>query len=218
MTRLYRQLYRPNDGGVRERVVPLGLIRGPQVERPTRDGSFERARALRKAFTQREAEKRPYAMGHTWPREMMLVGTCLSTAYSSDKWNTKGEFVEYKHVSESRQNMFFSRAMWQSGREFQGPRGDFGYVMPEAVAELALFEFMQARLYVGVRGDEGIFGRGSDGIRTVRVDDVALYGGYAKDPRDGSDEPFLAVASRKEGVLIVVVGEELDIEKDGITG
>ena len=44
-----------------------------------------------------------------------------------------------------------------------------------------------------------------------------IAGSYLKS-RKRKKEPFLFVYTERDGILMIVVGEELDVEKDGIVG
>ena len=60
-----------------------------------------------------------------------------------------------------------------------------------------------------------------DGVVTLTVRHGMLGGGqmlWSKNENGASDEPFLFVYTEQDGVMFIIVGENLDIEKDGIVG
>jgi hypothetical protein len=199
------------------RVYTVEEIRGRRVSDPRMDDDAKRAKKLRETFTAQPSHH-AYDLSHDWPKRWKYVGRTLSFAYSSDKWKRKPEFDQYKHLAEAEQDLYASPAAWDG---LIGEPAEANYQLPTAIAELSLLIFFEAQLFVG---RAGVFGEGDRGVTRVTVPGGVLYGGYAKNPRysfmsgEPKTEPFLAVATKADGVLFVVTGAELDIERDGITG
>jgi hypothetical protein len=93
---------------------------------------------------------------------------------------------------------------------------------PLHFAELALFEEANLKLYTEGDDDDPGFGRGKDaGVVTITVKHGMLGGGmflWSVDGGERSDQPFLFVYTKRDGVLLIIVGEELDVLKGGIVG
>jgi hypothetical protein len=92
--------------------------------------------------------------------------------------------------------------------------------MPRHFAILGLFEEADIQLYTaGTKTDPKIVG--DDGIVKVTVKHGMLGASKmlwsVEDPSE-KDEPFLFVYTKSAGVLMVIVGDELDVRKDGIVG
>jgi len=144
----------------------------------------------------------------TWPREMIEVGDCEAILYTSDKWQKDGKKIDYKHVKEGEQKLLMRPDVTPTGDEEEifGPLVDLHGDFLDSFAVLADSLSIQARLYAN---DEG-----------------TKYGDYVdmKFPRaklgagrfdDGGTFCFVYNST---GVLAVVIGEELDVLKDGIVG
>ncbi len=184
------------------------------------------ARDIRRTFTAKE-EMKKHNFTFNWPRKWQNVGDSLAIAYSSDKWKDEGDCELYKHLSEATQFAYcipgFLRDYENPAKAWPtiGPSVDMSEIpMPREFAILALFEEIDLRLHTGGTDDEPRFGKKNEGI--VKVTVAHGYLGASKimwsEVEDRDDEPFLFVYTKKDGPLIVVLGEELDILADGIVG
>jgi hypothetical protein len=170
----------------------------------------------------------------SWPTYMQNVGDSLAVAYDSDKWKPKGnggkrEGELYKHLAESR-----NRALVQPGLlrdEYKpnkawptkGPTVSLASVpMPQHFAVLGLFEEINLQLFTKGTNRRPAFSDDKDeGVVGVRVRHGMLGGSYIRWSElydDEKDQPFLFVYTRASGVCIIVVGDDLDVRKDGIVG
>lgn len=179
------------------------------------------AKAMRQTFTAKPLKRGEYDLGHRWPTELQHVGQAGrddgSIMYASDKWKRDDDFDDYKHVAEGPQDLFLSRALRLEGEltKAHGPWRDLDGALPSHVAELADVLGIEARLFVGMdRRGEGVLGRGDDGFVQLVIPNAVLYG--ARKPDTG--EAFLFLATKKEGVLVLVTGRDLDITRDGLIG
>ena len=179
-----------------------------------RDGSG--ARALRETFTARPAEW-VETFDWQWPGELHEVGECLGVMYKSDKWKKKGNYEDYKHVSEAEQRLYLAPGFELAGRDGKPlkvaaelervPPG----MMPDTIATLALFMGIQCRLYER-RGRELYLPNGDAGLFEFHVPHAKLAAGKTQ-----NGTTFLSVYD-KTGPCCLVFGVELDVEKDGIVG
>jgi hypothetical protein len=170
----------------------------------------------------------------SWPTYMQNVGDSLAVAYDSDKWKPKGnggkrEGELYKHLAESR-----NRALVQPGLlrdEYKpnktwptkGPTVSLASVpMPQHFAVLGLFEEINLQLFTRGTNRSPAFSDDKDeGVVGVRVRHGMLGGSYIRWSElydNEKDQPFLFVYTRAAGVCIIVVGDDLDVHKDGIVG
>lgn len=171
-------------------------------------------------------------MSFGWPRALQNVGDSLAVAYASDKWKPKGqngrrEMELYKHLAESRNRAFVQRGLlkdfYKPNRSWpvRGPMITFSDCpMPRHFAILGLVEEVDLQLYsAGSRDEPQIVG--DDGIVKVTVRHGMLGASKilwsVEDPNE-EDEPFLFVYTKSAGVLMIIVGDELDVKKDGIVG
>jgi hypothetical protein len=186
----------------------------------------EVAKNIRETFTAKksiEATRFPFH----WPKIMQHVGESHAVAYSSDKWKNNGEYELYKHLADS-----YNRALCVPGflRDFDnpskslktiGPMVSFADVpMPKHFAVLALFEEIDLQLHVGGTNEHPELGHGDDGIVQVSIGHAVLGGSKIlwSEVDNRPDQPFLFIYTERDGPLMIVVGEELDIEADGIVG
>jgi len=169
-----------------------------------------------------------------WPGYMQNVGDSLAVAYASDKWKPKNkrgkrEIELYKHLAESRnralvvpgllRDEYKPNRLWPT----KGPLVSLENVpMPEHYAVLGLFEEINLQLYTKGTNFEPRFSRKKDdGIVCVKVRHGMLGGSYLRWSElheDNEDQPFIFVYTHSAGPCIIVVGEELDVHKDGIIG
>lgn len=178
--------------------------------------SDREAAEIRETFTNKPAEWQQ-SLGWRWPKMIVEVGQCLSVMYRSDKWRKKGDFINYKHNSESEQRLYLEPdfgieergggPLPLQGKTESVPQG----MLPDKIAILALFMGIQCRLYRR-RGGSLYLPNGDDGIYEFSVPRSKLAAGKTKD-----GTTFLCVYDKK-GPLCFVFGVELDIEKDGIVG
>jgi hypothetical protein len=161
-----------------------------------------------------------------WPRVMQHVGESLAVAYSSDKWRADGDMLPYKHLAESR-NVAFVRpgflltpeGVTSTGKVI-GPRVSFARVpKPKYFAFLGLFEEANFRLFTSEQAGEPQLGKKpDDGCVQVLVRHGMVAGAHLMWRGGRGPEPVLFVYTEREGVLMVVMGEKLDVQKDGIVG
>lgn len=184
------------------------------------------ARSLRETFTA-NAKMREHKFTFDWPSELQNVGDSLAVAYSSDKWQDDGSMILYKHLAESRNKAYcipgFLRDYNDPSKPWPtiGPMVTFERVpMPKHFAILALFEEANLHLHTSGTDERPRLGRGDEGVVKVTVAHGML--GASKfcwsHVSEEEDEPFLFVYTKKEGVLMVITGEELDVHKEGIVG
>lgn len=180
------------------------------------------AKNMREVFTDRPSTKKR-RFDFDWPEVWQNVGDSLSISYSSDKWQDDRSMILYRHLAESRNQAFcvpeFLRDYDQPKKTWPtiGPYVSFADVpMPDSFAMLALFEDVNFQLHVNGTDDHPKFGKGDDGVVTVTVAHGMLGGGVFG--WDDGEEPFLFVYTAKQGPLILVIGEELDVLADGIVG
>ncbi len=204
-------------------------------KRPVIVDTHESAKHYREVFTKKSVtEERP--MPFTWPDEMQLVGDSLAVAYSSDKWRRDGEWILYKHIAESRNQAYVREGfLYEYARQSQrarviGPTKSFGGVpMPKHFAFLGMFSEAHFVFFTGGTDRRPTFTKGVDtGVMRVFAPQGLLGGGLIKwsklDPK-AADQPFLFVYTERDekrrdpgGVHMIIVGDELDIEADGIVG
>ena len=173
-------------------------------------------------------------LNHGWPMLMQRIGGSLSVAYASDKWQKPGSgengkrFVElYKHIAESRNLVFAVPGLlhdfYKPGSSWPsiGPYISMkGMPMPQHFAILGLFKEADLQLHTHGTNEDPEFGEDEDeGIVKVTCGHAMLGASKILWSEDGEeDEPFLFVYTERDGVLMFFVGEELDVEKDGIVG
>lgn len=188
------------------------------------------AREMTETFKKRgveEERKFPWK----WPQRMQFVGESLAVAYSSDKWEkekrNERKWTLWKHIAESR-----NRALCKDGflRDFDdpsrayptiGPDVDFAHTpMPSHFSILALFEEANIQLHTGGTDEEPELIE-DEGIVKVTVKHGFLGGSkilWSETEEGGKDQPFIFVYTVKDGPLMLIIGDELDIEADGIVG
>jgi hypothetical protein len=170
----------------------------------------------------------------SWPKYMQNVGDSLAVAYASDKWKPKDgrgkrEQELYKHLAESRNRALVQpgllRDEYKPGKRWptRGPTVSLVEVpLPQHFAVLGLFEEINLQLFTKGTNKRPEFSDDKDeGVVGVRVRHGMLGGSYIRwsELNDGDrDEPFLFVYTRSAGVCIIVVGDKLDVHKDGIVG
>jgi len=183
----------------------------------------EVATEIRRTFTDK-AVKGERTMPFGWPEVWQHVGDSLAVAYASDKWKKDGDYELYKHLAES-SNRALSvpeflvdhhnpKGRWPT----IGPMVSFaGMTMPRHFAVLGYFEEADLRLHTRGTDQKPEFGAGkNEGVVQVKVRHAKL--GASKLRQGSRERPFLFVYTDDGGPLMFIVGDELDIEKDGIVG
>lgn len=190
------------------------------------------AKDMRVTFADRAVEQ-VHRFDFLWPRVMQNVGDSLAVAYASDKWKPKNangqrDIELYKHLAESRNRALALPGFLYDADNLEpwpviGPTISFDNVpMPEHFAILGRFEEVDLFLHTGGTDSDPKFSRKSDdGVIKVQVRHGMLGGSFIRwsidDPSE-SDEPFIFVYTEDDGILMIITGEELSIEKDGIVG
>lgn len=178
------------------------------------------ATKIRETFYDRPAEKQQNVPWR-WPKSMREVGKCEAVMYASDKWQ-KGRgrnwLEDYKHIAEGMQWVLV-RSGFLIDDDTRQPLEPPGPVielspMPSAYAVLADVLGVQVQLYEEADNADGYRLPDSDeGLYEIAIRHAKLGSGQFPD----SKEPFLFVYT-SAGVEMLIVGEELNIEKDGIVG
>jgi hypothetical protein len=173
---------------------------------------------------------------------MQNVGDSLAVAYASDKWkpkkNGKRKSELYKHLAESRNSALVRRGLLV---DFYEPNSSWDVIgptvslspcpMPAHFAILGLCEEVDLQLYTDGSDSDPGFGEDDDaGVVKVTVRHGIVGGGIMQFSKGGDaeacqlqagnrpDQPFIFVYTKTEGVQIIIVGDELDVKKDGIVG
>lgn len=199
----------------------------PNRRRPRLYDAESIARNYRETFTDKPVSSET-EFSWTWPAVLQHVGDSLAVAYESDKWKKAGDYVLYKHLAESRNRALcvpgFLRDFDEPSRRWKaiGPHVSFAEVpMPKHFAVLARFEELNLKLHTRGTDMSPRFGRGDDGVVKVTVRHGMLGGSkirWSEKYDDMADQPLLVVYTASDGPLVVIVGEELEIEADGIVG
>lgn len=182
--------------------------------------------SIRERFTAKKISNK-INFPFSWPNQLQHVGDSISVAYSSDKWKEEGDLELYKHIAESRNSCLIRKGLLRDrkdpGKAWDtiGPMVSFEHTpMPKHFALLAFFEELDLRLFTEGTNSDPEFGPGETGHVQVVVGHAYLGGSkilWSK-TSNKSDQPFLFVYTEKEGPLIIIVGDELDIESEGIVG
>jgi hypothetical protein len=190
----------------------------PNGRRYTLNASdLEHARNIRRTFTAAEPKGGQEQVGWEWPREMQHIGQCEAVMYSSDKWKPEGQFEDYKHVAEGKQELLVTPGFV---REYNQPSVKLGVVgpivelddpMPSHFAVLAKVLGVQAQFFVG--DDESPRLGGEAAMYQIDIAGATL--GAARHPATG--QKFLVIYTAS-GLHCIITGSVLDIEKDGIVG
>ncbi len=162
---------------------------------------FDTAKELREKFTDRPSKK-VIDLNWSWPRSMEEVGVCTAIMYSSDKWQKKNQFTDYKHITETaaeKHRLLVSKD-FDLGLETFVESCDLDK-MPDTIAELADILGIQFRLY-----DKD----GNLGAQDYQSNIVRAKVGAAVHP---NGETILLVYT-KSTLCCVITGFE--VEKDGI--
>jgi hypothetical protein len=178
------------------------------------------ASSIRETFVDRPPERRQNVPWR-WPRVMREVGRCEAVMYASDKWQ-KGRgrnwLEDYKHIAEGAQWVLARPGFlvdFKTGDELDlcGPEIEL-YPMPTSFAVLADVLGIQMQFYEDADNSDGyMLPNGDAGLYEVTIARAKL--GAGKFPDSGDTFLFLYTAA---GVELLIVGEKLDVEKDGIVG
>lgn len=176
---------------------------------------IESARDIRRKFYDQEPNKKT-PMPWEWPRHLQEVGVCEAVMYTSDKWHRRFDFEDYKHRKEGPQYVLVRKNFVVDYFDPKTPIPMFGPSveldkMPRFFAVLAPILGIQVCLYDSYDGDSATLSRDWHQIDIPRA-----KLGAAEHPVTG--DTFLFVYTEKHGVLTVIVGDELGVEKDGIVG
>jgi len=155
-----------------------------------------------------------------WPKRLQEVGVGRAEMYSSNKWmKNLSEFDDYKHVAEGTRTIYAEPGFLRVGEHpsrpmpVVGPMAEFEEPMPKHFARLGPLLGVQIRLYD--RDDKGeIYVPGGD-ERVYEIQIARAMLGAAKHP--ATSETFLFVYT-PDGVHMILTGDKLSIEKDGIAG
>lgn len=169
--------------------------------------SLDRSIKIREDFYDKP-HQRTKKVSWKWPKEMIEVGDCEAILYTSNKWQKDGKMIDYKHVKEGDQKLLLRPdvAITGDAEDLYGPYVDLQGEFPDSFAVLADSLGIQARLY---SDDDGTT---YEGYMDLKFPKSKLGAGKFD---DGSVFCFVYDSS---GVLAVVIGEELDVLKDGIVG
>jgi hypothetical protein len=198
-------------------------------------------RKYRQTFTDKPVREK-VELPFSWPARMQHVGDSLAVAYASDKWKKDGDYDLYKHIAESPNRVLvlpgFLHSYDRQERRWPtvGPTVSYARVpMPKHFAVLGLFEEANLRLYTAGTAEAPRFGQKDDGIVKVLVRHGMLGASkirWSQTPKPRGavghwpklqDQPFIFVyteprGSDRGGVVMIIEGDELDVEKDGIVG
>lgn len=174
----------------------------------------QEARQMFEVFHDKPSRRR-VAFDFGWPRTFQEIGTAKAQMYRSNKWKKNPrEWEDYKHIAEAPQYCyavpgFIRDYETNDPLKIYGPQMRIDEEMPQHITILAPLIGVQVHLYDSkgkLRRDENLY--------EIMVPHGMLAG--AKFPE--TDEPFLLVYTKAEGVHMLIMGEQLDIEKDGIVG
>jgi hypothetical protein len=176
---------------------------------------IETARKLRETFMDRPPARQTIVPWE-WPRTLQEVGIGEAITYSSDKWKKNGEHEDYKHVAEGPQRVWVRPdylVLYENPStrlEVVGPSKKLRH-MPDSFAVLADATSVQLRLYKGTNSRH-VVPNPDDNLWQVNLAKTKLGGA-----RFRNGDAFL-VFYTSSGVDMIIVGDELDILKDGIVG
>ncbi|SRR6185295_7423792 len=152
----------------------------------------------------------------TWPPRLQEVGEGKAEMYRSNKWKkNRSEHDDYKHVVESNRTVYVEPGFLREGvrpyrpMKLYGPTLSFEGTMPKYFTFLGPLLGVQLRLY----DESETLPSGGKELYEVRIARAKL--GAAKHP--DTNETFLFVYT-PDGVHMILTGERLSIEKDGIAG
>lgn len=194
--------------------------------RPRLYDTEDLARGMRERFRGEPVKSRtPFPW--RWPSRMRNVGDSLAVGYESDKW--RREPTPYIHLAESRNKAFcvpgFLVDYEEPSRALQiiGPTLHIAQLpMPREFSKLDIFERARFVLHTGGSDERARFGSGDDdGVVEVQLANGFLGGSYLRWDEvhlDAKPQAFLFVYTERDGPLVMIVGKELDVLRDGIVG
>jgi hypothetical protein len=164
----------------------------------------ELARRDRETF-QDAKSTRKVQLTARWPSELIDIGEGWGVLYFSDKWGTKDK---YKHLRESNWRILVSPSFKMKFED-----GDDIRKNPDATEVYEVEGEMPRHVaYLGkCLGVQGILNDG----RVVHIEIPGGHWAAARSP-ENPDRAILIVYS--DDVHIVIVGDDLGIEKDGVVG
>jgi len=166
------------------------------------------------------APTRATQMPFTWPKKVQEIGVGHAEMYRSNKWKSKedqSEYEDYKHIVESTRLVYVTPGWIRERTEpwkklpVYGPTFDLKGSMPRHFTRLGRLIGVQIRLY---EDDDLKLSKG-DGARIYEVDTKHGMLGAAEHPE--TSEVFLFIYTT-DGVHMLLTGEKLDVERDGIVG
>lgn len=162
------------------------------------------------------SSKRRVTMDFGWPKKVQKVGSAEAQMYRSNKWKMNArDYEDYKHIAEGHQSCYVVPGFlkdFETGKNLKvhGSKENLSGPMPKFFTVLAPLIGIQLRLY----NSSGRLPKGENNLYEVRVDRGFLGG--AKCVQTGAT--FLIVYTKAGGIGMIITGDELDIEKDGIVG
>jgi hypothetical protein len=175
--------------------------------------SEQEARELFEKFHDKPS-KRQYKMDFGWPSSVQEIGEAKSQMYRSNKWKSNpSDYEDYKHIAEDFQRCyvvpgFLRDYATNKALPVYGPEFELADPMPKHFTILAPLIGIQIRL-----NNESGRAKGGE-LYEVTVPRGMLGG--AKHPTTG--DVFLFVYTKTHGVGMIITGDSLGIEKDGIVG
>ena len=157
------------------------------------------AKKLWQIFHDKENPRELIDVSKPVPKRWALAGRAAQTLYSSDKWNPDGQFDAYYHVHDDGSG---------GGVWLYVPVGTFTWAAEEPIP-------------VETWPDAGAVLGTADGFLMERADSGKQVEAYCADDAllcafpDGS---ALFVYDPKDGVIALVIGDPLDIGREGIEG
>lgn len=158
-------------------------------------------------------------LGFSWPERFVEAGAGQAEMYRSDKWQENpAEYEDYKHVAESPRLTYVVPGALRDRRgnevELVGEEVELERPMPDHIAVLGDVIGIQLRLFVAEPDGTIVLPPGDEGLYEARLRHAKLAA--ARHPK--TQEPFLVVYTEDDGILMLITGEELRIEPEGIAG
>lgn len=154
------------------------------------------AARVRETFHDSKAKKR-VAFPFGWPTKLTYVGDGWGIIYWSDKWKTEDT---YKHKREGDWDVYLAPSLLDLDGLVKGSSYQIKGTMPKHVAYIGKFVGIQFKDLKG---------------KSRHLELEKAHWAAAKIPSTGET---VLLAYDKQGVQILVIGDTLDIEKDGIVG
>ncbi len=209
-------------------------LRPNRSEAPSRPRLFDvekKARNIRETFTSKPVQHER-EVAFTWPTRLQYVGKSLGVGYASDKWKQEGDFELYLHLAESPNRALFAPdfhlvdyADPSERVPVVGPEVELAELpLPKHFAVLAHFEELRVHLFdTRARGGKLALGPAGSAIQRIQLGKAMLGASvfpWSQIEEGHKDQPFLFVYTEGKGggVHMMIVGEELAVERDGIVG